>query len=194
MLLTITSLSFFSPIALAQEGRFDDELEKGIQSIKSHVHTDIVTEKGTDGLITLVRQILQYLMPIFITLGTVIALFGGYKMMTSSKEDALKEGGQLVLYGVIGIIIMSSARFVANTLVLDVIDIEGGPESAAGLDGVAMAARLYEGIFLPFLKLTAYLAVGVLFFILAGRVFTFLTSQDEGIRKKAVGMISRTVI
>jgi uncharacterized membrane protein YjfL (UPF0719 family) len=57
-----------------------------------------------------------------------------------------------------------------------------------------MAERLYEGIFLPFLKLATYLAMGVLFFILAGRVFTFLTSQDESIRKKAVGMISRTVI
>ncbi|MDR0608427.1 MAG: hypothetical protein LBG52_09125 [Candidatus Peribacteria bacterium] len=57
-----------------------------------------------------------------------------------------------------------------------------------------MAERLYEKIFLPFLKIAVYLAMGVLFFILAGRVFTFLTSQDEGVRKKAVGMISWTVI
>jgi hypothetical protein len=125
ILLTFTSFSLFSPLALAQEGRFDDELAKSTQSIAPHVVPDSVTEKGTDGLITLVRQILQYLMPIFIALGIVIALFGGYKMMTSSKEDALKEGGQLVLYGIIGIIIMSSARFVANTLVFNVIDIEG---------------------------------------------------------------------
>jgi hypothetical protein len=158
------------------------------------VTPDIVSEKGPGGAITLVRNVLQYLVPIFIALGVAIALFGGYKMMSSTKEDALKEGGQLVMYGVIGIVIMSSARFITNTLVYDVINIDGIGDVSPGLDGVAMAERLYTGIFLPFLKLAIYLAMGVLFFILAGRVFSFLTSQDEGVRKKAVGMISRTVI
>ncbi|GHV21407.1 hypothetical protein FACS189428_1790 [Clostridia bacterium] len=142
----------------------------------------------------MVRNVLEYLVPIFIALGVAIALFGGYKIMSSTKEDALKEGGQLVLYGVIGIIVMSSAWFITNTLVYDVINIEGAGDVAPGLDGVAMAERLYEGIVLPFLKLAIYLAMGILFFILAGRVFSFLTSQDEGVRKKAIGMISRTAI
>ncbi len=56
-----------------------------------------------------------------------------------------------------------------------------------------MAESLYENIALPFIKLAVYLVVGILFFILAARVFTFLTSNDEGIRKKAAGMIGRTV-
>ncbi|MDR0608428.1 MAG: hypothetical protein LBG52_09130 [Candidatus Peribacteria bacterium] len=82
-------------------------------------------EEGTGGLMALIRKILQYLMPIFIALGIAIVLFGGYKIMSSNKEDALKEGGQLVLYGVIGIIVMSSARFLTNTLVTEVINIDG---------------------------------------------------------------------
>jgi uncharacterized membrane protein len=84
-----------------------------------------VDEEGTGGLMALIRKILQYLMPIFIALGIAIVLFGGYKIMSSNKEDALKEGGQLVLYGVIGIIVMSSARFLTNTLVTEVINIDG---------------------------------------------------------------------
>ncbi|MDR0283091.1 MAG: hypothetical protein LBI53_07595 [Candidatus Peribacteria bacterium] len=52
-----------------------------------------------------------------------------------------------------------------------------------------MAESLYENMALPFIKFAVYLVVGILFFILAARVFTFLTSNDEGIRKKAAGMI-----
>lgn len=34
-----------------------------------------------------------------------------------------------------------------------------------------------------------YLSMGFLFFILAARVFSFLTSHDEGVKAKAGGMI-----
>lgn len=192
ILLMFAGFSFFAPVWFAQK-RFDTELTKSTERIAPLVLPNSVDEEGTGGLMALIRKILQYLMPIFIALGIAIVLFGGYKIMSSNKEDALKEGGQLVLYGVIGIIVMSSARFLTNTLVTEVINIDGTLGSP-WLDGVAMAERLYEKIFLPFLKIAVYLAMGVLFFILAGRVFTFLTSQDEGVRKKAVGMISWTVI
>ena len=56
-----------------------------------------------------------------------------------------------------------------------------------------MANSLYENIALPFIKFAVYLVIGILFFVLAARVFSFLTSNDEGTRKKAVGMIARTV-
>ena len=61
-------------------------------------------------------------MPVIIAIGIAVALFGAYKMMTSDKEDAVKEGLNLVMYGVIGIIIISSANFIANTLVDTVIE------------------------------------------------------------------------
>ena len=47
---------------------------------------------------------------------------------------------------------------------------------------------------MPLMNVAMFLVVGVLFFVLVTRVFQFLTSQDEGIRKKATGMILRTVV
>jgi hypothetical protein len=113
--------------------------------------------------------------------------------MFSDKEDALKEGGRLVLYGVIGIIIITSAKFLTHTLIYDVMGYTDVNEKEF-MNGIQMANKLYENIVLPFLKLAIYLSVGILFFILVGRVVSFLTSSDEGVRKKAGGMIARTVI
>jgi hypothetical protein len=44
------------------------------------------------------------------------------------------------------------------------------------------------------MKFAIYIAAAILFFVLAGRIFSFLTSSDEGVRKKAGGMIGRSVI
>ena len=188
-LLGISSLWFLSPIH-AQELRGDTLLEESVSSISQHVMKDIVSAKGTAGALNYIDNILNILTPLIITLGIFIAIWGGYKVMTSNKEEALKEGGSLILYGVIGIIVIISARFLAYNLAENVIqsNINGT------LQGIKMAESLYETIFMPFLKLAAYLSMGVLFFILVGRVFTFLTSNDEGVRKKATGMIARTVI
>ena len=43
-------------------------------------------------------------------------------MMNSEDTTKVKEGGRLIIYGVIGIIIMVSANFLANTLTKNVID------------------------------------------------------------------------
>jgi hypothetical protein len=135
---------------------------------------------------------MNYITPVIITFGIVMAFLGAYKMMSSDKEDALKEGSRLVLYGVIGIIVISSAEFLANALVIDVIN--DTITNTKTLNGLQMADAMYEKIMIPFLKLASYLAMGVLFFIMVGRVISFLTSSDEGVRKKAGGMIARTVI
>ena len=174
----------------AQGGRADEYLQQSAKSISQHVGSDIELAKGTSGLLNYIDRILDILVPLIITLGIAIAMYGGYKMMASNKEEALKEGGSLVLYGVIGIIVIVSARFLTNTLVDSVIQ----ENLVGGLHWIDMATSLYEKMLIPFLKLAAYLSMGALFFILAGRVFSFLTSNDEGVRKKAVGMIWRTVI
>jgi len=127
-----------------------------------------------------------------IAVGVFMVFIGVYKMMSTDKEDAIKEGGSLVIYGVIGIIIMVSARFIGNTLV-DTVIIKN-LQSGVGLKGLLVAESLYDNIMIPFLKIAAYLASGALFFIMAIRVFSFLTSQDEAVKKKATGLIIRSVI
>lgn len=175
-------------------GKFDDVLSESLGNIQGNVSPDIVESnpESGQGVVLLIENIISNLMPVIIAAGIAVALFGAYKMMTSDKEEAVKEGMRLVMYGVLGIIIISSAKFLANTLVDGVI--LDNMSTAWGLNGLTMAESLYEKIFFPFIKLAIYLSVGILFFILAARVFTFLTSSDEWVRKKAWGMIARTVI
>lgn len=42
--------------------------------------------------------------------------------MTSNKEEKVKDGMNLVIFGVLGIIIMYSANFLADTLMSDILD------------------------------------------------------------------------
>jgi hypothetical protein len=86
----------------------------------------------------------------------------------------------MIIVGVVGIILIVSAKFIGNTLVKDVIG-----EATDKLTGIAIAERLYDKLLLPFLKIAMYLSMGFLFFVLAARVFSFMTSSDEGIKKKA---------
>lgn len=175
-----------------EPGNANTYLEESVSSIQNILETPKL-QKQAKGALERIEDIMNYITPIIISLGIIMAFIGAYKMMTSEKEDALKEGSRLVLYGVIGIIIISSAEFISNALVHNVI--EGGVNSKAGtLNGLQIAESLYENIMLPFLKLASYLAMGVLFFIMVGRVISFLTSSDDGVRKKAGGMIGRTVI
>jgi hypothetical protein len=89
----------------------------------------------------------------------------------------------LIIYGVIGILIMVAAKFLGNTLVSNVIT--QNLQDGVGLKGVLVAESLYKNIFMPFIKIAAYLSSGILFFMMVSRVFTFLTSSDESTRKKA---------
>jgi hypothetical protein len=186
----MSSLGLLFPVY--GQGNANNYLEESVKSIKNRLEAPIL-EQGEGGALTRIETIMDYITPVIITLGILMAFLGAYKMMTTDKEDALKEGGKLVLYGVIGIIVISSAEFLANTLVNDVINANINT-SAGILNGLQMSDSLYENIMLPFLKLVSYLAIGVLFFIMVGRVISFLVSSDEGVRKKAGGMIARTVI
>lgn len=55
--------------------------------------------------------------PIVIVSGVVVAILGMYQMFTSDKDDATKKGMNYLIRGVVGIIVMVSASFLADTVV-----------------------------------------------------------------------------
>jgi hypothetical protein len=164
----------------SSEGNFVEALQHSTKSIKPNIRDG--SGLGNLQLEYYIIRLLDLLIPVVISAGVVVVMIGAYKMMSTEKEDAIKEGGRLVIYGVIGIIIMVSAKFIGNTLVDKVIV---NNINAAGLQGIQVAESLYDNIMLPFLKILAYLSAGILFFIMAMRVFSFLVSQDEAVKKKA---------
>lgn len=184
--------SFLSPAVLASEWRFDTELWQSTDAISDHVNADIVQQLDKWAIWTYVNSIMKILAPIIISLGLVVAFFGAYKMMSSSDTGKTKEGLQLVIFWVVWILIMVSAGFLSNALVNDVI--WASMAQWWGINWILLVDKLYENIILNFMNLISYLVVGILFFLLITRVFQFLTSQDDGVRKKATWMIMRTVI
>lgn len=155
---------------------------------------EIDDKTGSDLFNMQVVKLIKYAIDIFIVIGVVVAFFGGYKIMTTDKEEAMKDWIKLVIFWILWIIIMVSARFLANSLVGDsgiIPDLENWQQNSVW---IAFSSQLYEKIMFPFIKVALYLVVWVLFFMMAAKIITFIISTDEAAKKKAGGIIARTVI
>ena len=62
------------------------------------------------------------------------------------------------------------------------------------MNAVELVQKIYNQLAFPFLKLLIYLSLGILVIIMMIRVFTYITSQDEGTKKKSLGVVVRTTI
>ena len=159
---------------------------------------DVITdEKWADLFNAQVLRIVGYVIDIFIVIWIIIAFIGGYKIMTSDKEESLKEWIRLILFGVLWIIIMVSARFLAEWLVWSwgIISNEFANVSDNNQPNwIAFASALYEKILYPFIKIALYFVVGFLFFMMVGKVISYVTSTDDSVKKKAWWVIIWCVV
>lgn len=187
----------------AQSGESPYNQVLGITTDKQAVKTAI---NGTDVIIdedwaTLfndqVNKIIGYVIDVFIVIGIAIAFFGGYKIMTSDKEEAMKEWLRLVGFGILWIIIMVSARFLATSLVWNngiIPNQFANVKPDAQPDWIVFADELYNRIMYPFIKIALYFVIWILFFIMVGKVVWFVTATDDSAKKKAWWIIIRCVV
>ena len=167
------------------------------RSLSSVENPDVVKDKTWVWLFTeQVKTLTTYIIDIFIVIWIAVAFLGGYTVMTSDSEDKMKEGMRLIIFGVLWVIIMMSANFLAEWLVWEDGIITGQFDSAAGDNPswVQMAQKLYEKIMFPFIKMALYLAAWALFFVMAAKVITFAISTDETAKKKAWWIIIWCVV
>ena len=144
-----------------------------------------------------VLKIIDYIIDIFIVVWIAIAFFGGYKIMTSDKEENLKEWIRLVVFGIIWIIIMVSAKFLASSLVWNegiITDEFGGTTEATWPSWINFAENLYNTIMFPFIKVALYLVIWILFFAMVAKIISFVTATDDSAKKKAWWIIIWCVI
>jgi multisubunit Na+/H+ antiporter MnhB subunit len=107
--------------------------------------------------------------------------------MFSSDENAVKEWTNYIIYGVIGIIVIMSAKFIGQNI-YDIITVDWW------IEWYKIATSLYDKILYPFIKLAIYLVLGAMFVILLWRVITFLFGSDTDAQKKAGTLIWRNII
>lgn len=140
-----------------------------------------------------VKVLIWYVINIFIVIWIAIAFFGWYTIMTSNKEESLNEWIRLVIYWLLWVIIMVSARFFAGALVWDWWIISS--EFASGDPSwVGLAQKLYDSVLYPFIKIALYFAIWALFFMMAGKVVWFVVSTDDAAKKKSAWVIIRSVV
>lgn len=196
-IISVFGLVNLCPIAL---GSYTDILDTTINadkdnSLSSAVKWDVATWRGSDLFNNQVLAIVGYIIDFFIVIWIAVAFFGGYKIMTSDKEETMKEWIRLVIFGVLWVIIMVSARFLAEWLVWDR---DGIINTAFGMNWdhnwVNFAKNLYEKIMFPFIKTVLYLVVWALFFMMAAKVIGFVTATDDAAKKKAGWIIIWCVV
>ena len=177
---------------------FDGVIDATIEwtSIESAMDKDVETGRWSDLFTKQVKSLIWYAIDIFIVIWIAIAFLGGYKIITSNSEDKMKEWIRLVIFGILWIIIMMSASFLAEGLVWDggIISTEIGGASDSDPRWIKLAKNLYEKLMFPFIKVALYLVVWALFFIMAAKVITFVISTEEAAKKKAWGIILWCVI
>ena len=196
----MANLSMFNTVN-AQKA-YNDFLSESVSEQKAnalrtaiHWWDDVITDKTWADLFNKqVLQIIGYIIDIFIVVWIAVAFIGAYKIMTSEKEDASKEWMRLVLFGIVWIIVMVSARFLAEWLTWEAGEWWEGigiiREAFDSVDSsepnwIKFSSALYNKIIYPFIKVALYFVAWILFFMTVARVVTYVTSTDDSVKKKA---------
>lgn len=135
-------------------------------------------------------KIVNVIIPIIIIVGIAIWIIGIYKLFFSSNEDDTKKWIQLIIYWILWIVIILSARYIWSVIFEDMLQ----SWDAVWINGVDLANQLYNKIAYPFIKIVIYLVLGVLFLVLSGKVFSLMSKSDWSSQKQATTMIARSAI
>lgn len=190
----VASLYLLIPfVAIASNDNFNDDLQNSLGEIANNLQQTTPWDaslvsgdgEGIQGLIVYVAQ--DLLIPIMIIIGILVAILWFYQMFFTDSDDAISKWWKTLLWWVVGIIIMFSARYLVITIV-------GTDGTTWFLDngefsGIDFIRTLYDDIIYPLLKIVLYLVIGVLFVILLTRVISFIFSPSEEVQKKSTTII-----
>ena len=181
-------VSFLAPVAA--QANFWEALQQGTESIAPHLDAPSTALQVQDTAAWVVQKVVDVLFPVILIVGVLVAMFGLYQILTSSDEGKLKSWMHMMIYGVVGILIMYSAKYLTGVVFSDVF--KGGVGEA--MTTVEWIQMLYDKIAFPFIKIAIYLSLGVLVILMMVRVFSYITAQDDSTKKKAIGVITRTTV
>jgi hypothetical protein len=136
------------------------------------------------------NKIVNVVTPFIIIIGVMVWIIWAYKLFFSDKEEDLKKWVMLVIYWIVWIIIILSARYIWSVIFEDILQ----SWDTVWLNWADIAQQLYGKIAYPFIKIVLYLALWILFLVLAGKTLWFITQSDWSGQKKAITMIARSAI
>ncbi len=194
--LIVSLVCVLPSILLASNDNFKDDLQNSLGDISNNLQqttpwdTSLVSGEWIQGILVYVAQ--DIIIPLMIIVGIIVAIFWFYQMFFSNAEDSVSKGSRILLWWVVGILIMFSARYLVITLV--------GTDWTTWFlaDGefswIDFVRNIYDNLVYPLLKIALYLVIGILFVILLSRVISFVFSSSEEAQKKSVTIIIRNTV
>ncbi len=190
---------FLSNISTAQAqssstDRYDDILSKSTEKIGKHLEkADKTTlEWGAKSARDfIIKKIIDIVIPIMIVVGVILAIIWFYRLLFSDNADTTRTWMMYIVYGVIGIIIMMSARYLTDVVTQGILF---GWGSDFVFEPGKMVSELYDKVAYPFLKVLFYLIIWFLFVSLVSKLLKYLFSSDDDMKKHAGTIMSRNVI
>ena len=173
-------------------GRFDTTLDQVRDPLVNKIDGP-VSELGTSGIKSFVYMLIdRFAVPLAVFIGVLFSLVALYKIMFSTDENALWAISSLLIWWVVWIIIIMSAKFIGNIVYGDLFS--QGEIWQWGFNAIEIISKLYDYILRPLFKVAFYIMMSVLFIILLIRVFRFVTSDEETIKKESQQIIISTVV
>ena len=172
--------------------RFDDVLDQVREPLNNKIDGPI-SELWVGGVKSFAYMLIdRFAIPVAVFLGILFAIIALYKIMFSDEENALGKLSGLLTWGVVGIIIIMSAKFIGNTLYDGILS--QGEIWQWWFSMIEIVSKLYDSILRPLFKVGFYIMMSVLFIILLIRVFRFVTSDEDTIKKESQQIIISTVV
>jgi len=170
---------------------YDRSIQDSIQNIEGVVGNDLVDQRGEDAVNTLIFRVINAIViPSAIFMGIFLALLGFYKLFVSNNPDDIQTWLNYVLWWVVGILVMVSARYIGFVIWNDIFD--AGTNTR--LNGVEMSDQVYSQIFYPFLKLGIYLVIWVLFLVVIVKSYKFVISDEDTNQQTTINAIIGNIL
>lgn len=155
-------------------------LDDVIEPIRERIDTTPIDTKlgWVDWVVVFAIDLFKtYIFPLTVILSILIFLFGFMEMMVSDSDDKSKKWADIMIYGVIGIIIFSSAEFIFNGLYSVITSITNAWSNEPSRNIYVL--QIYNTIAYPFLKLAMYLMMAWLFILLLIKAIKYITDPSD---------------
>ncbi len=196
---------------VADAGRFEDDILQVIdgwanelpngKTVRDYLETEIITEPiGAESIRDFLIKIwAQVVIPLVVFAGIIISIIGFYKLMFWAWwEEQRRKAIMTIVYGIVGTMIMVSSWYVANKIIW--WDGDGGVgkifdfEERGSLNGVALAADVYNVILYPFIKIFLMFAMAWLFIFVLINAFRLIFNNNEDVQGKSFSMLIYAVV
>ncbi len=195
-----------APVTLFAQDKFTDALDKSTVLIKSNLENNASYSSRTSTntlnnsansfsgtALFIIDVVEKFVFPLLIAASILTVIIGLYDLMFSAKED-IEKGTKYIIFGVLGIIIIQSAKFITSTYISIITKVVPYDNASQTINFAQSAYEIYNQLIMPFINVFMYVVIGTLFVILLVHVMRFITSSEEDVATKAKSIMISNVV